>query len=81
MNEDQKYDGFLLDLISLLQEAVIRFLSKSTRLLHVETLDAHKFHHYFEHIYAHMLPLEEKFHSEAKKITKHITKLKKFLER
>lgn len=63
MNEDQKYDGYLLDLISLLQEAVIRSLSKSTTLLHLETLDVHKFRHYFEHIYTHMLPLEEKFHS------------------
>lgn len=81
MNEDQKYDGFLLDLISLLQEAVIRFLSKSNPLLKVETLDVHKFQHYFEHIYAHMLPIEEKFHSEAKKITRHVAKLKKFLGR
>jgi hypothetical protein len=29
MNEDPTYDGYLLDLISLLQEAVIRALSRS----------------------------------------------------
>jgi hypothetical protein len=42
-------------------------------------MDVRKFQHYFESLYDRMLLLERSFHSETKKITKHIGKLKKFL--
>lgn len=76
MSIEGRYESCLSDVITLLQEAVYRFIAgrKYNAYILVE-VDLSKFFLYFQQFHRNLVSLENTFHPNKTKFSKHLSKI------